>query len=165
MELGIQLIDDVASDTTKLSRRLPAPMCQVGVLLMVIPDLAAVRACVKGRFRTALTVHLVEVVLVLVTVQIIEAQCVRLTATVAWHKAHTLVGQLQLRVDGRQALDGGRAPNDDLRPAERLETLLGQLDAVPLPPQVQVAVIRLFDGNPWHWRGLHAGRAVGADHF
>ncbi|MCY1547062.1 hypothetical protein D9M68_830950 [compost metagenome] len=81
------------------------------------------------------------------------------------HQANALVRQLQLGVDGREALDGRRAADDDLGAAEGLQALLRQLDAVALPPQVQVAVVRLLHRHAWHRSGFHAGRAVGAHQF
>ncbi|MNP12628.1 hypothetical protein D3C76_1048720 [compost metagenome] len=100
VERRIQLVEDISGDASELGGSLPAPVLEIGVLLVVIPNLTAVRARVVRRFRSPLAVHLVEVVLVLVAVQVIETQRVRLATAVAGHQTHTLVGQIKLRVDG-----------------------------------------------------------------
>ncbi|MNJ75525.1 hypothetical protein D3C77_726330 [compost metagenome] len=68
------------------------------------------------------------------------------------HQANAFVRELKLGIDCRQPFDGRGATNDDLGAPKRFKAFLGQLDAVPLPPQVQVAVIRLFDRDPWYRR-------------
>ncbi|MNN31577.1 hypothetical protein D3C81_1452700 [compost metagenome] len=99
VERGIQLIEDVTRDSPKLGGSLPTAVLEVGVLLVVVPDLAAMRAGVVRRFRSTLAVYLMVIAGVLVAMQVLEAQRVRLTAAMAWHQANALVGQLQFSVN------------------------------------------------------------------